>query len=162
MMKRLAISIAFAALAFVGATDVKAEVAASASLQVKATVPTPGSMFLTARPPRPILSPTRVTLGLRSGGVFRSRIVGMRPGGIVYAGVRARPVILYVGAPTVVVGAPSPVVVVDRPSPVVVVEHARPVVVVEHPRPIVEVHVGGPSVHVGGRFKGKGKFRGRH
>jgi hypothetical protein len=153
MMKRLALAVLFGALTLVGASDASAAVNVNASVQVTAKVATPGAMFLTARPPRPILSPVRVTLGRWRGGHFHSRIVGMRTGGLVFAGVRARPIVLY---------AASPVVVIDRPSPVVVVDRPSPVVVVERPSPVIHVEVGGPRIHVRGKGRGHWRGRGRH
>jgi hypothetical protein len=100
MMKRLAIATLLATLALVGASDVSA---AGATVQVKLKA-SPGAMFLVAKPPRLVLSPVRVTLGLWRGGVFHSRILGMRPGGVIFAGVKAKPFHLHVRGPGLHVG----------------------------------------------------------
>lgn len=168
-----------APLAFAGASI---SASASASVNVK-LAPAPGGMFLVGRPPVPIVRPHRITLGLRSAGVYRARVIGLAPGGVVFVGARARPFVLVgapvavVGAPAVAVGAPGAVVAapgVAVAAPAVVV--GAPVAVVSPPSVVVgapAVVVGGPKVVVGASpvvvVKGKhdhghhrGHFKGKH
>ena len=100
-----------------------ATIGASASVNVNLKA-APGGAYLVGRPPVRVVRPHRITMGLRHGGVYRTRVFGLGAGGVVFAGARARPYVLvgapgvFVGAPGVVVGAPA--VVVGAPGVVVV------------------------------------------
>jgi hypothetical protein len=117
MIASLAGVLLVAPLALAGAT-----IGASASVNVNLKA-APGGAYLVGRPPVPIVRPHRITMGLRHGGAYHTRVVGMGAGGVVFVGARARPFML-VGAPVVVVGAPGVVVgapgVVVAPTPVFV------------------------------------------
>jgi hypothetical protein len=115
-------------------------VSASASATVDVNLhPAPGGLYLVGTPPVPIVAPHRITMGLWSGGVMRSRVFGLGPGHVVLVGARAVPFVV-VGAPIVAVGAPG--VAVGGPNVVV----GAPGVVVAAPPPVV---VGAPAVVVG-------------
>lgn len=55
--------------------------------------------FLVATPPHPIIAPVRLTLHLKHAGKFHTRLVGLGPGHIVFAGVKAKPFKLHVKGP---------------------------------------------------------------
>jgi hypothetical protein len=92
MLKRIFASLILIGLSLVATSDVSAAVGVSVHVKLKAE---PGGMFLVAKPARLILSPVRVTLGLLRGGVFRTRIFGMGPGRLVFAGIKAKPFHLH-------------------------------------------------------------------
>ena len=169
-----------APLAFAGAS-IGASASVSASVNVK-LAPAPGGLFLVGKPAVPVVRPHRITMGLMHGGVYRTRVFGLAPGGVVYLGARARPYVLVgapvavVSAPGVVVGSPgavvgAPGVVVGAPgvvvgAPAVVVGVSAPAVVVGGPRVVVGaspvVVVGGGGKHDHGRHKGHHKGGKRH
>ena len=149
-------------LAFAGASI---SASASASVNVK-LAPDPGGLFLVGRPPVPVVRPHRITLGVMSAGVYRTRVIGLSASRVVYVGARARPFVL-VGAPVAVVAAPGAAVV--APGAAVVAPGAAvvgaPGVVVGGPQVVVagpKVVVGAsPVVVVGGKHD-NGRHKGHH
>jgi len=101
MLKRLFAGVLFTGLALMSSSDVSAAVGVSVHVKLKAET---GGMFLVARPARLILRPVRLTFGLFRGGVFHTRIFGMRHGGVVFAGVKARPFHLHAFGPHIKIG----------------------------------------------------------
>jgi hypothetical protein len=150
MIAALAAVLLLAPLALAGAS-----ISASASVNVNLKA-APGGAYLVGRPPVPVVRPHRITMGLHHGGVYRTRVFGLSPTRVVYAGARARPYVL-VGAPVAVIAAPGvvvqqPGVVVQQPG--VVVQQPGVVVGVQAPGvvvapPVVAVGVGVPGVVVG-------------
>src|SRR5262245_3068438 len=107
LLAALAAVALLAPLAFAGAT-----IGASASVNVNLRA-APSGAYLVGTPPVRVVRPHRITMGLRHGGVYHTRVFGMHPGGVVFVGARARPYAIvgapgvFVGAPGVVVGAPG-------------------------------------------------------
>jgi hypothetical protein len=74
------------------------DAAAGAHVHLKLKADASGKFFVGV-PLHPIVAPVRLTLHLKHHGKFHTRLVGLGPGRVMFAGVKARPFKLHVKGP---------------------------------------------------------------
>jgi hypothetical protein len=74
------------------------DAAAGAHVHLKLKAHASG-LFFVGVPLRPIVAPVRMTLHLKHHGKFHTRLVGLGPGRVVFAGVKAKPFKLHIKGP---------------------------------------------------------------